>query len=40
MMDNMVDTILNVMVFIFCGILIWLYFKEEPDQDEKDSWQV
>jgi hypothetical protein len=37
MMDKMVDLVLNVMTFLFCGVLIWLYFKKEPDQDEEDS---
>jgi hypothetical protein len=37
MLDKMVDLALNMMAFLFCGILIWLYFKEEEDQDEKDS---
>jgi hypothetical protein len=29
--DNLVDTLLNVMVFVFIGVLIWLYLKEVPD---------
>ena len=28
--DNIIDTLLNVMVFVFIGVLIWLYFKKEP----------
>jgi hypothetical protein len=27
--DNMIDTVLNVSVFVFIGILIWLYFRKE-----------
>ena len=27
-MENIVDTTLNVIVFVFIGVLIWLYFKE------------
>jgi hypothetical protein len=27
-MENIVDTTLNVVVFVFIGVLIWLYFKE------------
>ncbi len=29
--DNLVDTLLNVMVFAFIGLMVWLYFKDEPD---------
>jgi hypothetical protein len=32
-MGNFVDTILNVMVFIFIGLMIWLYFKKTPVND-------
>ncbi len=28
--DNFVDTLLNVTVFVFIGVLIWLYLKEVP----------
>jgi hypothetical protein len=31
--DSLIDTVLNVMVFIFIGLLIWLYFK--PDSKEE-----
>lgn len=27
-MENIVDTTLNVIVFVFIGVLIWLYFKK------------
>ena len=30
---NLIDTLLNISVFIFIGILIWLYFKKVPDAD-------
>lgn len=26
---NLVDTLLNVSVFVFVGILVWLYFKKD-----------
>ena len=26
---NLVDTLLNVSVFVFVGILIWLFLKED-----------
>ncbi len=29
-MSNLIDTLLNVMVFAFIGLLIWLYFKPRP----------
>jgi hypothetical protein len=27
--DNVVDTILNIIVFSFIGVLIWLYLKDD-----------
>jgi hypothetical protein len=32
-LENVVDTLLNVWVFAFIGILIWLYFKQDSDDD-------
>jgi len=32
-MGDLVDTILNVVVFIFIGLMIWLYFKKTPAND-------
>ena len=29
-MSGLVDTIMNLLVFAFVGVLIWLYFKKEP----------
>lgn len=29
-MSGLVDTLMNVFVFAFVGLLIWLYFKEAP----------
>jgi hypothetical protein len=34
-MSNLVDTLLNVEVFLFIGLLVWLYFK--PVDDDNDS---
>jgi hypothetical protein len=36
--DNLIDTILNVMVFAFIGLLIWLYFRPmgEDASNSKD----
>ena len=33
-MDSIVDTLMNLFVFAFVGLLIWLYLKETPS-DEK-----
>ena len=30
-LQNLIDTLLNIWGFAFIGILIWLYFKKEPD---------
>jgi hypothetical protein len=27
--ENIVDTFLNVTVFVFIGVLIWLYLRDE-----------
>ena len=32
-LENVIDTLLNVWVFAFIGILIWLYFKKNSDGD-------
>jgi hypothetical protein len=29
--ENIVDTVLNVVVFAFMGALIWLYLRDEGD---------
>jgi len=34
-MSNLVDTLLNIEVFLFIGVLVWLYFK--PVDDDNDS---
>jgi hypothetical protein len=34
-MNNLIDTIMNIEVFLFIGLLIWLYFK--PDSRDQDS---
>ena len=43
-LDNVIDTLLNLWVFAFIGILIWLYFRKESDgsktqttESEKES---
>ena len=36
-MSNIVDTLLNINVFVFVGLLIWLYFKPvKRDSDDSD----
>ena len=29
--DNLIDTLLNVGVFVFIGVLVWLYLRQEAD---------
>lgn len=29
--ENLIDTLLNIMVFAFIGLMVWLYFKQEAD---------
>ena len=37
-MSNLLDTILNIEVFAFLGLLVWLYFKPfQPDENEDDT---
>lgn len=43
-LDNIIDTLLNLWVFAFIGILVWLYFKKGADgsnaqnrESEKES---
>lgn len=35
-MSNIFDTLMNLVVFAFVGLLIWLYFKETVS-DQKDG---
>ena len=35
-MSNLLDTLLNIEVFAFIGLLVWLYFKP-IDHDESDQ---
>ncbi len=35
-MSNLQDTFMNIVVFAFIGLLIWLYFKP-INQDETDD---
>jgi len=35
--EYFMDKILNLWVFAFIGILVWLYFKKEPEGNEGKS---
>jgi hypothetical protein len=36
-MNDLLDTIMNIEVFLFIGLLVWLYFKSDSrDQDSSD----
>ena len=34
---NVIDTLLNVGVFAFIGLLVWLYFKKEVTDGESET---
>jgi len=36
-LENLIDTLLNIWVFAFIGILVWLYFKKESDDNQAES---
>jgi hypothetical protein len=37
-MSNLLDTVMNIEVFAFIGLLLWLYFKpSDPDKDERSD---
>ena len=36
-MTELIDTLLNLVAFVFIGVLIWLYFKPEHDADDDAS---
>lgn len=35
-MIDILDTVLNVGVFVFVGLMFWLYFKDTPDAPSQD----
>jgi len=35
-MDALIDTLLNIGVFIFIGLMIWLYLKDDEIGGKKD----
>ena len=37
-MTGLLDTVMNIVVFAFIGLLFWLYFKDfEPDDSERPN---
>ncbi len=36
-MTNVLDTFLNLFVFAYIGLLIWLYIKERPSGQGHDT---
>jgi hypothetical protein len=36
-MSNLLDTVMNIVVFAFIGLLIWLYLKEFESEDCEDA---
>jgi hypothetical protein len=36
-MSNLLDTIMNIEVFAFIGLLVWLYFKPTAEDDGNSS---
>ncbi len=35
--ENIIDTMLNITVFLFIGLLIWLYLRKELDSHATDE---
>ena len=38
-MNNLLDTFLNLTVFAFIGLLVWLYFRPLPS-DKDNQWDT
>ena len=36
-LDSLIDTILNVIVFAYLGLLIWLYFKPVAEENSGEE---
>ena len=36
-MGDWLDTLMNLLVFAFIGLLVWLYFKETPSDRENKN---
>jgi hypothetical protein len=38
--DNLIDTLINLFVFAYIGLLVWLYYKDTPvDEKQEDNDQ-
>jgi len=37
-LDNLVDTLLNVSVFVFVSILVWLFLKKDSQRKNRVWW--
>ena len=35
--DELTDTVLNIIVFAFIGVLIWLYLRDDGDAADQDD---
>ena len=36
-MSDLLDTIMNIEVFAFIGLLVWLYFMDFEPEDSEDA---
>lgn len=37
MINELLDTVMNIEIFLFIGLLVWLYFKQvDNDNDSTD----
>ena len=34
MIDGLLDTLMNIEVFLFIGLLVWLYFKQVDNDND------
>jgi hypothetical protein len=39
-LEYFIDKLLNLWVFAFIGILVWLYFKREPGDNEGENQEA
>jgi hypothetical protein len=37
-LDHLVDTLLNVSVFVFVSILVWLFLKKDSQRKNRVWW--
>ena len=36
-MNNFIDTLINLQIFLFVALLFWLYFKDFDSDDSSDD---